>query len=515
MTQQQSKSGDPALRIRALDFINDGVMIVDNEGGISYTDPALNRKLGLPAARVLKHIRDLDEVIQLGGGRKMSEVAQSVNAGADWSGEASCISPDKHAIQLEIRARPLNDSAGQRIGAILIVRDITRERSMERQVVQSQQMELVENLAIGIAHEFKNLLTVIMAYSSLLQEQFRGTPTEQDVEKIVETAQRANELTGRMLAVTRRATPKRDHIKIQTVLNDVAAMLKKSLPKNVTLQIPEKTDLPEIYTDAQALNRALLNLCLNGRDAMPNGGALSIEVDAVTLTPDDVEPWPDRAPGRYVTIAVTDNGIGMAPAVRDRIFEPFFTTKSGGTGLGLSVVQHTLRSLGGWVSVYSEPGIGTCVRLYVPATDQEAAPAGAGAAGAPPAESGRPAILAVDDDPLTLNIAQRILQKAGYRVHTAAGGEEAIGMYRQMWHEIDLVVLDLIMPYVNGEEVYQEMRRINPNIKALIVSGFTPRTAEQLAKNVPAPFLSKPFTIEKLTATVRAILEQPADRPAG
>ena len=196
----------------------------------------------------------------------------------------------------------------------------------------------------------------------------------------------------------------------------------------------------------------------------------------------------------------------MTPEVKQHIFEPFFTTKKAGTGLGLSVVQHTIRAMGGWVTVYSEMNLGACFRLYLPTTKEESSLA-VEERDVEPIPGGTETILVVDDDPLALNITRRLLHKSGYTVWTAAGGEEAIDTYKQHAAKIDIVLLDVVMPYVNGEEVYRELTRINPKIAILVVSGFTAKTAERLLKVSGARFLSKPFNRQKLAIEVRAILD--------
>lgn len=481
-------------------------MIADLQGKIIYADPAMGRMLGINPAAMIERFVELEGRIKFQGGLPFQYIMEVAEKNGQWSGEATCASDDNHALSLDVHISALNDSAGGPLGSLIVARDVTRERSLEKQVLQSQQMELVENLSIGIAHEFKNLLTVIMAYASLLQDQMAGQPFQKDISKILDAAQTANELAGRLLSVTRHSTPRLENVDVQQVLNDVVAMLKKTLPRNVALFAPEKTSLPKVHTDPVVLYRALLNLCLNARDAMSNGGTLSIEVDVVNVEQEDLDQWPDRLPGSYITVSVTDTGHGMTPEVKQRIFEPFFTTKKTGTGLGLSVVQHTIRAMGGWVTVYSEPNLGACFRLYIPTTDQET-PLSVEERDLEPIPGGTETILVVDDDPLALSITRRLLHESGYTVWTATGGEEAINTYKQHAPQIDIVLLDVVMPYINGDEVYRELIRINPKVAILVISGFTPKTAERLIKVSGARFLCKPFSRRNLAFEVRTLLD--------
>lgn len=510
MSEPKAFASGRSLQLRALDFINDGVLICDPQGRIIYSDPAMARILGCSADSLVE--RALDEVVALfrfENALSFAEIRKTLEESETWHGEADIVSSSGPTLHLDVRLRVLHDAEDRRLGLLMVARDITRERSLERQVVQGQQMELVENLTIGIAHEFKNLLTVIMAYASLLQEQTRGQPMEKDVGKILEAAQLANELTSRLVAVTRHSPPKLEDVDVFDIIKDVEAVLRKTLPRNIAFFVPERAKLPKIHTDAAILYRAILNLCLNARDAMPNGGNLAIETDVVRVEQEDVVLNPERTPGTYVTISITDTGHGMTPDVKMRIFEPFFTTKKGGTGLGLSVVQHSIRGMGGWITVYSEPNLGSCFRLYVPAAVGQQPPVVL----EEPAPStslpgGKERLLVVDDDPLALAICQRLLQKAGYTVHKAAGGEEAIQWFRQHATETDLVLLDVVMPYMNGEEVFREMVRIRPDIRILLVSGFTPKTAERLIRISGAKFLSKPYSRAQLLQMVRDVLDE-------
>lgn len=491
------------LKAQALEYINDGVMIVDRTGHIMYADPSMRRIMSYEGSEV-PDAGEVAERIQFAGGLHFDDILERVAEGGSWKGEASALSPDGHAVVMEVVARRLQDGQGRGMGAVIVARDVTKERMLEKQVIQSQQMELVENLSIGIAHEFKNLLTVILAYAAIVEERTVGMPVRDEVRGIIETVERANELTKRLLSLTRRNAPSREPVDVRRLLSDVVGVLQKTLPRNIRLYAPEGVELPFIAADSAILYRALLNLCLNARDAMPEGGTITIEADVVDLRSEDLASHEGRKPGRYVALSVTDTGVGMSEDVRRRIFEPFFTTKKNGTGLGLSVVQHTIHAMGGWVTVYSEEGVGTCFRLYIPVAGGESSADSTTADGE--ISSHGETILVVDDDTLALSVACRCLERLGYRVIEAAGGEEALNAYRVRHDEIDLVVLDIVMPFMNGEEVYREMVKIDPEVRCLAVSGFAPRTAQELFRQPGVSFLSKPYTCGALGRAVRACL---------
>jgi PAS domain S-box-containing protein len=497
------------LHVKALEYVNDGVMILDSQGHVVYADPSMVRMLGTPAEELRDAPERISEHLNFQGGLSLKKVLEAVKKEGQWSGEATCATADKHAVLLDVSCQRLDDTEDKSMGVIMVARDVTRERTLEQQVVQSQQMELVENLSIGIAHEFRNLLTVMLAYATLLQEETKGMPCQQDVTNLMETVERANELTKRMLSITRRTAPSIEPVDVQKILDDVVAVLHKSLPEEVTFYSPENLSLPQISADAAILYRAILNLCLNARDAMPNGGTITIEADRVHVEKEDLENMPDRTPGDYVTLAVTDTGDGMPMDVKKRIFEPFFSTKKHGTGLGLSVVQHSLAAMGGWITVYSEEGLGSCFRLYIPvAKFKEEKPKKK--ADETAIMGGSETIMVVDDDPLALNAARRSLERSGYTVLSATGGENAVAIFKQNCDDIDLVLLDVVMPYMNGEEVYQELARIQPGVKVIAVSGFSPKSAERLLRAEGVSFLAKPYTRAALCKEIRSCLGRPS-----
>jgi len=494
---------------RNLEVIQAGLMIVDAHGVIVFVDTNLRRLLGLNPELTTLEQQDLGRRLVFDNGQAFHETLQAAERQGQWTGTGSLIVEDRPPQLLKVQIILLKDASGARMGSLLQIQDVTRTQSMEKQMIHSQQMELVENLSIGLAHEFKNLLTVIMAYASLLQDQMQGNPLAKDAGKILEAAHRANDLTTRLLSVTRRAAPKMESVSLQMIITDVVGVLYKTLPKDIQLFAPEKKNLPLVFADQAILYRAILNLCMNARDAMPEGGTLTLEADTVEVEKADLERWPDRQPGTYITISVTDTGHGMDENIKKHLFETFFTTKPAGTGLGLSVVQHTIKAMNGWIGVYSEPGLGACFRLYIPVAKEEAEKKKiVDEAGETAVAMGTEHILVVDDDPLSLSIAQRFLERSGYRVTLAGGGEEAIKLFTKTPRQFELVLLDVVMPHVSGEEVYQEITRLRPDAPVLLTSGFPMKTAERIIKVSHLPFISKPFTRSRLALEVRNVLDR-------
>lgn len=492
------------LRLQALDVASDGLLVAAPDGRVLFVQPALAKRLGLDPGR-LPPLTSLAARFQLPHGAGLLSVLHSSETDGYWSGEVLENTSGGPPRRWNLVIHPLREETGKRLATLWLMRNQEVESTVEKQMIQAQHMQLLENLAGGMAHEFRNLLTIVVAYSSILQERLNDSELRADLLRIQEAGKAANELAARLLSFIRRHTPTLEEVAPEGVLADLSGLLAKSLPKNISLVMPDHLLLPRIRADRNLLFRALLNLCFNARDAMPEGGKLTLEAEQVHFEPQDMLACPERPAGHYVILAVTDTGHGMNAEVKGRIFEPFFSTKAQGTGLGLLVVRHIIQAMGGWLTLYSEVGLGTCVRLYLPVAGQSVPVARI--ADEPPGPTGTETVLVVDDDPLALNVTQRLLQKSGYKTVPAAGGEEAIRIYREQGRRIALVLLDVVMPYVNGEEVYREISRLNPSVKILLMSGFTPKTAERLVKAAGARYMAKPFTQGSLALAVRSVLD--------
>jgi CheY-like chemotaxis protein len=371
---------------------------------------------------------------------------------------------------------------------------------MVRQVLESQQMELVEKLSRGLAHEFKNLLTIILAYASLLETQVDVSLGE-DLSKIRETVDRANELTSRLVSITRRPEPDVEDVDLADVLRETTGLLTKVLPTTVRVNEPEDLAMPLVRADHGALVRSLVHLCLNAGEAMPEGGTLTLEVEQIEVRSEDIPNYPVQEPGHYAVIGVADTGFGMSHSVLRHLYEPFYTTKRDGSGLGLCAVRQALLAMGGQISVYSEPGSGTCVRAYLPVAFVR--PTSAAAAEATPRAG---TILVADDDAATLTAARRAMERAGHRVYTAAGGVDALALFRKHAEHIDLVLLDVVMPDVSGNEVCRQMRETRAGVPVLVMSGFPRRTVEGTMGQADLRYLTKPFTQQALLDQVSSML---------
>ena len=389
-----------------------------------------------------------------------------------------------------------------------IVRDVTSRKRLEEQLRQSQKMEAVGQLAGGVAHDFNNLLTVIITYGDLLRSA-RGDDEElrHDLGEIMGAAERAAGLTRQLLAFSRRQLLQPKIVNLTQLTHDLEKMLSRLLPENIELVTNLADPLGSVSADSGQIEQVILNLAVNARDAMPGGGRLVIETSDVELDENSPMLPPESAGGPFVVLSVTDNGHGMDEATRLKIFDPFFTTKEPGkgTGLGLATVYGIVKQSGGCISVYSEPGLGTAFRVYLPrVTEQPAVPE---PVRNPSEASGFETILLVEDDERVRAAAERVLRSRGYTVITANDGADALNVAGRHIGPIDLVMTDLVMPNIGGRELARQLASVRPKTKVLFMSGYTEDAASRSSLlDAGAVFLNKPFTPATLSEKVRETL---------
>lgn len=486
--------------IDPVNCIRDGILVFGVDREVVYVDDQLPRMLGLgedDSSGVLSRI-------QFAGSASIAEILDAAESEGTWRGEAAGLTADDHAIYLEIIAHRLGMGAHGSQGAILMIRNVTRDRLMEQRVLDAEQMELVEKLSRGIVHEFKNLLTILSAYGSLLQMRLKDHEVGPDIEKIMETATRATELTQRLSRVTRRPKPEFINSDLEEVLLEIGALIQKAMPAGVRVHVPQPQRMPMVMIDAGALVRSVVHLALNGCEAMPDGGELTLDCTTITVSESDLASHPAKRAGRYVILSVTDTGFGMTPEVKNRLFEPFYTTKETGTGLGLASVRDNIASMRGFLTVYSEPAQGTCARIYLPVVD-DGQFGGTEDADETPRTAGQ-TILVIDDDDMTLGIASRILKLAGYTVHATQSGPEGIAIVEKLGGDIDGVLLDVVMPEMNGQEVLQQIRALRPDMPVALTSGFPQDAVDRIMGPLGVPVVAKPFTRESLVQAMRDVL---------
>jgi two-component system, cell cycle sensor histidine kinase and response regulator CckA len=384
-----------------------------------------------------------------------------------------------------------------------------RLRQTEDQLLRSQRLEAVGRLAGGIAHDFNNLLGVILGYGEMMAAEIEpGSSLEQPLHSIQSAAARAADLTRQLLAFSRRQIIEPKIIDLNDVVREMESMLERMIGEMIEVETRLAPDLDPVEADPGQVEQVLMNLVVNAREAMPDGGRLTIETSNVLFDDAYLRSHVDTEPGPHVLLALSDTGQGMDDETRSQVFEPFFTTKESGTGLGLSTVYGIVRQAGGTIWVYSEPGQGTTFKVYLPrASGQPVARAELPSLDGAP--RGNETILVAEDEPMLRQLVVRILESAGYQVLQASDGREALGLCETHEGVIHLLVTDLVMPEMGGRELAEYAATLRPDLLTLYSSGYTDDGIVQGGRLEPGlPFIQKPFVASELLARVRALLNR-------
>jgi CheY-like chemotaxis protein len=376
---------------------------------------------------------------------------------------------------------------------------------------QAQKLESIGRLAAGIAHDFNNLLTAINGYSDLIIGQLKaGDPLLSYAGEIRKAGDRSASLTKQLLIFSRKQVIEPRILNLNTTISDSATMLQRLIGEDITVVTHLDVSLGEVMADPSQIDQVILNLAVNARDAMPDGGKLNIETTNVDVCEVTAPLFPDAIPGRYVLLTVTDDGQGMDETIRRQIFEPFFTTKElgKGTGLGLSTVYGIVRQSGGWIDVWSEVGVGTSFKIYLPKVDGclVAVPSRAN-----DAEGGRETILIVEDQEAVRSFTKVALEAYGYQVIEASTGRMALAVAKRYIGEIHLLLTDVVLPGMNGKLLSDKLKQVRPNLKVLFTSGYTADTiAHRGVLEHGVSYIPKPFGPNEVAAKIRALLGHPS-----
>ncbi len=508
VTERKRSEAERELLMSAIEQAAEVVVITDVEATIQYANPVFERITGYTRDEVIGRN---PRILQSGehDAAFYKEMWDSLTRGEAWSGRLVNKKKDGALFTEEAMISPVRDAAGQTVNYVAVKRDITNEIHLEDQLRQAQKMEAVGQLAGGVAHDFNNLLQAILGFGDLaLGDVDVDSPARKDIEEIMKAGHRAATLVRQLLAFSRRQVLDMKDVDLNDVIADLMKMLRRVIGEHITLGAIAGHDLGTVRADPGQIEQILMNLCVNARDAMPEGGTITIETENVRIDEEFRETHPWAEPGRYALLSVTDTGCGMDEETLGNVFEPFFTTKDvgEGTGLGLSTVYGLVKQHEGLVHVYSEVGKGTTFKIYLPLIERAAAAVGDKIEG--PAPGGTETILLAEDDETLLKLTKAILEHAGYTVLAAIDGEEAQRLFEDHADAIDLALLDVMMPKLGGKAVYERIREARPGVRVLFSSGYSMNAIHtNFVLDEGLALIQKPCQRDNLLRKVREALD--------
>lgn len=495
----------------AIEQAAESIFITDANWFVYYVNPAFERMNGYSRDEIIgQHTRILKN--DKHDRAFYSTILKTLKHGEVWSGRLTNKKKDGTFYEAEVTASPIRDKNGTIINYVSIHRDITNEIKLERELRQAQKMEAIGTLAAGIAHDFNNILTAILGFTQMaLNKTSAENSIKRDLERVLESSSRAAELVRQILTFSRQSELERKPVQVSLIVNEVFRLLRSSLP--TTIEICQDNALSRhrdiILADPTQLHQVLMNLGTNAAHAMRiHGGILSVSLAEIEADASFVSRYPDLSPGPYVRLAVSDTGHGMDAAVMERIFDPYFTTKEigEGTGMGLAVVQGIIKSHGGAITVYSEPGQGTCFHVFLPLIRDEIV---LEAKNTEPLTCGSEHILFVDDERALTELGQEMLTSLGYKVTATTSSLDALKAFREDPGGFDLVITDMTMPGLTGKKLARELVGIRKNIPIILCTGFSEFINKKQAREIGIrEILMKPYVVNNLAKTVRKVLDQ-------
>lgn len=524
-TMYRSVGRDVTLARSAMEYLSRLASVVEQsphsiilttaEGQVQYVNPHYTKVTG----RTLEAIFEKNLLVLREGHEdeeSYQKFLEAVGAGRRWRGELSSHNASGDLRWEEVSVVPIRNHTNEITHLVCERQDITEQKHLEDRLRQTQKMESLGALAGGIAHDFNNVLAIIAGFAELSLGRSQVDPFQtRYLNEIHGATQRAIGLVRQILTFSRKNEVKADRVSLNQLIHDLGRLFTETFPRTIRFEFDLDTTLPEFLADPNQLQQVILNLCVNARDAMPEGGVLTLTTRAVAGAS---IAWDGADLGTsYVHISVNDTGMGMPPQIRAHIFEPFFTTKQdcGGTGLGLAVVYGVVLNHHGHIEVESTPGMGTTFHVYLPLKSTSVASEPGQPAAIEAVPKGTESILVVEDESSLRDLLLVVLRSAGYTVHTAGDGMAAIEFIRESAHPIDLVLLDLNLPKLSGFEVYKVLRQVRPATKTIVVSGnLTPAAASELRALGQNDFLAKPHRLAELGRMMREVL-MPTAVPTG
>ncbi|MGK2962133.1 MAG: PAS domain-containing protein, partial [Gemmatimonadaceae bacterium] len=495
LRESESRFRDIAENIREVFWL------VSADQKVMYVSPAYEEIWGRSVESCYADDLAFLEAVHPDDRESVAAALKTKNSGSGV--EYRIVRPDGEIRWIHDRAFPIADAAGNVVRVAGIAEDITARRALEQSFRQAQKMEAVGRLAGGIAHDLNNMLTVIKGHAEFLSLDIAPYgESREDLDQITKSAERAATLTRQLLAFSRQQVMEKQEVDANQLLRDLERIVAGLIGGDIQLSLC-LNDSAVVFADASQIEQAIMNLVINARDAMPQGGNLGLATRTVFLDSHEASRHPEARPGHYVAIDVSDTGTGIEPELLVKVFEPFFTTKmlGKGTGLGLATVYGIAQQSGGFVDVESVPGSGSTFTLYVPAAAESAAIPQAAPGGGKP---GNELILLVEDQDEVRRVARRILTARGYRVVEARNGIEALALLKAPDSGVDLVLTDAVMPLMSGTDLVRALRANNPAMPVIIASGYTdPELVSYCTGELKVPFLAKPFRSDELVRIVR------------
>jgi len=491
----------------AIEQASESIIISDRPGTIQYVNPAFEQLSGFNREEIIgQNFRILksnkhDEAFY----REMYDI---ISHGHTWAGRIINTMKDGTLSEFETRISPVKDSSGEIISFVSVNRDVTQEKALEAQLQHAQRMDAIGTLAGGIAHDFNNILSSVIGFTELaLDDAEKGTLQYENLQEVLVAGSRAKDLVHQILTFSRQSDQEQKPVNVQLIAKEALKLLRASIPSTIEIKQNIQSEAL-VMGDSTQIHQVFMNLCTNAAHAMEDkGGVLTVDLVDIKLDSEFISDYPDLKPGTYINLTVTDTGHGMVPDVLDKIFDPFFTTKDKGkgTGMGLSVVHGIVHSHGGSIYVYSEPGKGSTFRIFLPVfkrrLESEERIEG-------PIPTGTERILFVDDEPGIVNIGKQTLKSLGYNVVTRTSSIEALEFFKTQPDRVDIVITDLTMPNMTGEELAQELMQIRPDIPIILCTGFSVRMDEKKAMNMGIrAFVSKPILKREIAETIRKVID--------
>jgi PAS domain S-box-containing protein len=517
------KEAEESLR-RQTDFIRaitesmgEGLYAIDRSGRVTFMNPAAEKILGWLRQEIL--LRDLHQMTHYRRAdgttmpRQECAILTAMESRTSIRQDDEFIRKDGSVLPVTYMASPLLSADGEIGGAVLVFHDASERRMLEEQLLHSQKLEAVGRLAGGIAHDFNNLLSVVSGYGEMVLAD-TPEPARKRILEILRAADRATTLTRQLLAFGRKQVIEPKMLDLNAVVTDVSRMLHRLIGEDIELASRLSPDLGRIKADAGQVEQVIINLVVNARDAMPEGGKLTVETTNVDLDDDAVRGYVDVRPGPYVRLAVSDTGVGMDREVREHLFEPFFTTKGAGkgSGLGLATVYGIVKQGGGHIWIYSEPGWGTTFKIFFPRVAD-----GVGSFSTRPPEEravgGTETVLVVEDDEMLRSLIREILGSAGYQVLLAETPDAGMALLSERSGGVDLLLTDVVLPGMSGRELVERVGALHPEMKVLFMSGYTDEAVARHGVLEPGlAFLQKPFSRDAIIRKVRQVLDTATSR---